>query len=105
MTQRYLGGIITANPTEPSSNLSNASASGMWTLQEALSFYRAGDWPDPNIAPNFVFTVAGINTSSASTNIIDRVSVNSAGNASDFGDLLYAGPESTQCASNSHGGI
>ena len=39
MTQRYLGGIITANPTEPSSNLSTASASGMWTLQEALSFY------------------------------------------------------------------
>ena len=49
MTQRYLGGIITANPTEPSSNLSNASASGMWTLQEALSFYRAGDWPDPDL--------------------------------------------------------
>ena len=52
MTQRYLGGIITANPTEPSSNLSTASASGMWTLQEALSFYRAGDWPDPANTPS-----------------------------------------------------
>ena len=59
MTQRYLGGIITANPTEPSSNLSNASASGMWTLQEALSFYRAGDWPDPTIAPDSLFISGG----------------------------------------------
>ena len=87
MTQRYLGGIITANPTEPSSNLSNASASGMWTLQEALSFYRAGDWPDPANSPRFVFTVGGLNTSSASVNVIDKVSANSAANASDFGDL------------------
>jgi len=103
MTQRYLGGIITANPVEPSSNLSNASASGMWTLQEALSFYRAGDWPDPNIAPNFVFTVAGINTSSASTNIIDRVSVNSAGNASDFGDLTNTTYYTTAFGNNTRG--
>ena len=62
MTQRYLGGIITANPTEPSSNLSTASASGMWTLQEALSFYRAGDWPDPTTTPSDVLWITpGIN--------------------------------------------
>ena len=47
MTQRYLGGIITANPVEPSENFSDSVASGMWTMQEALSFSKAGDWPDP----------------------------------------------------------
>ena len=47
MTQRYLGGIITANPVEPSENFSDSAASGMWTMQEALSFSKAGDWPDP----------------------------------------------------------
>ena len=47
MTQRYLGGIITANPTEPSENFADSAASGMWTMQEALSFSKAGDWPDP----------------------------------------------------------
>jgi len=47
MTQRYLGGIITANPTEPSENFSDSAASGMWTMQEALAFSKAGDWPDP----------------------------------------------------------
>ena len=47
MTQRYLGGIITANPVEPSENFSDSAASGMWTMQEALAFSKAGDWPDP----------------------------------------------------------
>ena len=59
MTQRYLGGIITANPTEPSSNLSTASASGMWTLQEAFSFYKAGDWPDPTNPPTVGLFMGG----------------------------------------------
>ena len=47
MAQRYLGGIITANPVEPSENFSDSAASGMWTMQEALGFSKAGDWPDP----------------------------------------------------------
>ena len=55
MTQRYLGGIITANPVEPSSNFADSSASGMWTMQEALSFSKAGDWP---VVGNFL--TAGI---------------------------------------------
>lgn len=41
----------------------------------------------------------------SSNTTIDFITIASTGNASDFGDLLYAGPESTQCASNSHGGI
>ena len=70
MTQRYLGGIITANPTEPSSNLSTASASGMWTLQEALSFYRAGDWPDPTNTPS-VGLIKGGYAASAPTDTVN----------------------------------
>jgi hypothetical protein len=49
MTQRYLGGIITADPTEPSSNLENAAASGVWTLDEQLSFTKADDWPTEGV--------------------------------------------------------
>ena len=85
MTQRYLGGIITANPVEPSSNLSNASASGMWTLQEALSFYRAGDWPDPTNTPSVGLFMAGYSGASA-VNVVDKVVPEQAGNATDFGD-------------------
>ena len=41
----------------------------------------------------------------SSNTTIDVVTIATTANATDFGDLLYAGPESTQCASNSHGGI
>ena len=88
MTQRYLGGIITANPTEPSSNLSNASASGMWTLQEALSFYRAGDWPNPTNTPSTMLFGGG--NASDFSNVIDKIIPESTGNATDFGDLTSA---------------
>ena len=88
MTQRYLGGIITANPTEPSSNLSTASASGMWTLQEALSFYRAGDWPDPTNPPTVGLLAGGI--ASATTNQTQKIIPETTGNATDFGDLTVA---------------
>jgi len=86
MTQRYLGGIITANPVEPSSNLSTASASGMWTLQEALSFYRAGDWPDATNTPT-VGLIKGGYAASAPTNTVQKIVPETTGNASDFGDL------------------
>ena len=91
MTQRYLGGIITANPTEPSSNLSNASASGMWTLQEALSFYRAGDWPDPTNTPTVGLFAGGIGTDgSTQVNEIDTITPETLGDSTDFGDLSLA---------------
>ena len=76
MTQRYLGGIITANPVEPSENFSDSAASGMWTMQEALSFSKSGDWPDS----------ASINPSKFIENI--------------FSTFLYDGNGSTQSINN-----
>ena len=32
MTERYIGSIISPSPTEPSSNLSTATASGVWKI-------------------------------------------------------------------------
>jgi len=82
MTQRYLGGIITANPVEPSENFANSAASGMWTLQEALSFYRAGDWPDPtNVAANAFVKTAN--------NDIEKFIINTTGNAADFAHATH----------------
>jgi len=79
MTQRYLGGIITANPVEPSENFADSAASGMWTMQEALAFSKAGDWPDPtsispskfveNVFSTYVYT--GTGSSQTITNGID----------------------------------
>ena len=100
MTQRYLGGIITANPTEPSSNLSNASASGMWTLQEALSFYKAGDWPDIANVPSVGLFMGGNPSGSGYTNTVDKVVPESAGNATDFGDLTNSVQVGSGCSSD-----
>ena len=41
MSQRYLGGFITANPVQPSST----SAKGSWTLQQQMQANAAGNWP------------------------------------------------------------
>jgi len=53
MTKRYLGNIITQNPTAPTGN-SGANygvATGVWSLSEARTFSAAGDWPIPASAP------------------------------------------------------
>ena len=47
MTERYLGSIITANPVEPSANVENSPASGVWNIHDPLIFGQASDWPDP----------------------------------------------------------
>ena len=41
----------------------------------------------------------------SSDNTIDYITIASTGNASDFGDMLFAAKETSQSASNSHGGL
>ena len=49
--KRYLGNIITDSPTEPSSDLANSSAKGVWSLEEQLAYQKAGLWPVPGNFP------------------------------------------------------
>tara|TARA_R110002072_G_scaffold1826_2_gene15460 strand:+ start:2802 stop:3767 length:966 start_codon:yes stop_codon:yes gene_type:complete len=46
MTKRYLGNIITQNPTAPSENYSNSAAPGVWSVEEARAYTKAGLWPN-----------------------------------------------------------
>ena len=49
MSLRYPGGLITKNPVVPSTS----SAAGIWTLEQALEYIKAGTWPstgDPYFA-------------------------------------------------------
>ena len=41
MSQRYLGGFITANPVQPTST----TAKGEWTLQQQMQAQAASNWP------------------------------------------------------------
>jgi hypothetical protein len=49
MTERYLGSIITSTPVEPSANVENSTASGVWNIHDPLIFGQASDWPDPAV--------------------------------------------------------
>ena len=79
MTERYLGSIITASPTEPSEGFADSTASGVWNLHDPLLFNRAGDWPDPtNVSPSkFIenvfstYTYAGTGSTLTINNGID----------------------------------
>ena len=58
MSGNYPGNFITKQPI----TVSTTQASGVWTLQQALQFIRAGTWPQPPASPPFMvetFTATG----------------------------------------------
>ena len=57
MSQQYPGGFITYRPLNVSSN----GASGIWSLDQAMQFNRAGTWPNNNLYTftNATFTSGG----------------------------------------------
>ena len=98
MTKRYLGNIITQNPTAPAGPYEDGAASGVWSLAEALSYTKGGLWPTAgNLSP--IGITFGGNPSSTAINTIQFVSISSEGNASDFGDLTF--PRYTQASTSS----
>jgi len=53
MSQQYPGGIITKNAVVPSGPYQDSSASGVWTLDQASQYVKAGNWPTfGNANPN-----------------------------------------------------
>jgi hypothetical protein len=45
MSKRYPGGLITKTPVTPTTS----SAPGVWTLEQALQYIKAGTWPSPPV--------------------------------------------------------
>ena len=101
MTERYLGSIISPSPVEPSSNLSNATASGVWHLHDPLIFGQAGDWPDPTNVPSVGIATRG--QVNPLVTDIDKFVPESAGNATDFGDLTVARHASSSIGNDTRG--
>jgi hypothetical protein len=53
MSQQYPGGLITKNPVVPSGPYENSSASGVWTMDQAAQYIKAGNWPTAgNVDPS-----------------------------------------------------
>ena len=55
MSKQYPGGIITKNPTAPTTS----SASGIWTAEQAQSYSKQGIWPRVASAPTIGTATAG----------------------------------------------
>ena len=92
MTKRYLGNIITQNPTPPADNITNTPAPGVWSLSEALFYTKAGLWPNAGNALQRGLFAGGY---SGPVNTIQYVDIGTTGNAIDFGDLVGGTANST----------
>jgi hypothetical protein len=44
MSTRYVGGLITKTPVTPTGGI-NGTAPGVWTIDQAMQFQKAGTWP------------------------------------------------------------
>lgn len=53
MSDRYPGGLITKTPVTPTGPYAEGSASGVWTLDQAMQYTKQGIWPQAsNPTPN-----------------------------------------------------
>lgn len=97
MTKRYLGNIITQNPTPPADNFETTSAAGVWSLAEAFAYTKAGLWPTAgNALVQALFAGGGTNGS----NVIQSIDISTTGNAIDFGDLPVLRKNMAACGSS-----
>lgn len=97
--KRYLGNIITSTPTAPAGPYQDGAAPGVWSLQEAFTYTKAGLWPIAgNVAPIGLFGLGNDNLIG-----IDKILIASGGNATDFGDLTVSGDIRSACASTTRG--
>jgi trimeric autotransporter adhesin len=60
MSEKYPGGIITKNPTEPTTSV----AAGMWTVQQAAAYTKIGLWPRSPGAPSVGTATVSVLTAS-----------------------------------------
>jgi hypothetical protein len=88
MTKRYLGNIITQNPTAPAGPYESDAAPGVWSLAEALAYQKAGLWPIPGNSATIAFSSGGSTGSRTAT--IEKIIIETTGNSTDYGDLSIA---------------
>ena len=55
MSTQYPGGFITKSPVAPTTS----AASGIWTVDQAMQYTKAGTWPTPPLPGQQAYTTAG----------------------------------------------
>ena len=98
-SKRYLGNIITDNPTEPTENYQDSAASGVWSLAEAERYVAAELWPTQGNQKQVALIYNGV-ISGGETNAIQQINMGTSGNATDFGDTAQTSYSSGTAASS-----
>jgi hypothetical protein len=57
MSTQYPGGFITKTPVVPSGGFETSTASGIWTVDQALQYVKAGNWPTQGVVPLYIENV------------------------------------------------
>ena len=78
--KRYQGNIISKTPVAPADGFKDTPAPGVWSLDEALSYTKAGLWPSLSNGVAPYAYIAGYSSANR-----ERVSISTAGNATNFG--------------------
>jgi hypothetical protein len=89
MSERYPAGIITNNAVTPSGPYQNSTAPGIWTLDQQISWQKAGQWPTQgsinpslfieNLFSTYLYTGDNTATQTITTNL----------NFSTYGGLMW----------------
>jgi hypothetical protein len=75
MSTQYPGGFITKSPVAPTS----AAASGIWTVDQALQYVKAGTWPSPPVFIEDMFSTYLYTGTGATQNITNNIDVSGKG--------------------------
>jgi hypothetical protein len=101
---KYTGGFITNTEVIPAGKFTDSTASGVWSIQEALMYTKSEIYPNPaNGAGPLSFARAVFGGGHGPVNTIEYIEVATTGNASDFGDLTVSRKALASFASNSRG--
>lgn len=103
--KNWPGGVVRKTPVVPAGPYQDGAASGVWTLEQQAYWLKQGLWP---IAGNVNTADRGLffgGNNGSNLNIIDYVSISSAANAVDFGDLSLTSSASSGTGSSTRGVI
>lgn len=101
--KNWPGGVVRKTPVVPAGPYQNGAASGVWTLEQQAYWLKQGLWPVAgNAAPTAVFAGGTIQNGNT-VNVMDYITIESTGNAVDFGDLVTNINSLAGCASSTRG--
>ena len=97
---KRIGGFIPMQ-TEPSGPYQDGAAPGVWSLQEAFTYTKAGLWPTAgNVLPPAAGTAIYAGGLSTGSSVMQSIVITTLGNSSSFGSL-YVGVSSNPAAAAS----